>query len=364
MNNITFMDDQDNEEAIEYEKKIQIKRDEIYKQFKKKMNEMNDKNFVKREIELNKNSDLSKFIVIDKNDMINKIDNDKMQEFTNYIEDELIFKMMPEDIYISTMTVTCKIDNIKFNCENIARYVDLSYNDIVDIVCAYEDLRKNKTEKKIVYRSLPYIKNNKKGKKQNQKQKEVFYNQVSIHCKIKSKEDPVHIKLFKNGSIQITGCQTGNDIIEILTLIINKLKTEKYIIDTNTQKFIEKTFVSDKEYLDITCVSNLKVNMINTNFVMPFQINLEELYKRLLTKNTECRYDKLSHSCVNIKYNHPEKKVSIFVFEKGSIVITGAKNGEHIRMAYDYIYKILLANYRGIVKKTINIKYIESMQKQ
>jgi TATA-box binding protein (TBP) (component of TFIID and TFIIIB) len=355
------MGDCDNEEIVDYEKKIKIKRDEFNNQFIKKLNEINNKNFIKNERKLNEksDSDLSRIITIDKNNIINKFDDNNLQEFTNYIEEELIFKMMPVDIYVSTMTVTCKIDNIKFDCENIARYIDLSYENIQDIICAYEDIRKNKAEKKIIYRSLPYIKNKKKEKKQ----KEVFYNQVSIHCKIKTKTDPVHIKLFKNGSIQITGCQTGQDIIEILSLMINKLKTEKYIIDTKTKKLIEKTFISDKNYLDISHVSNLKVNMINTNYVMPFKINLEELYKLLIAKNTECRYDKLSHSCVNIKYNHPEKKVSIFVFEKGSIVITGAKNGEHIRMAYDYINKILLANYIKIVKRTININNIETMQK-
>lgn len=355
------MDEFDKDEILEYEKKVKIKRDEFNVKFEQKINAINNKNFINTENELNNIDDLCKIIIIDKNKFVNNIDDNNLQIFKDYVEEELVFKMLPNDIYISTMTVTCKIDNIKFNCENIARYIDLSYDNIEDIVCAYEDIRKNKAEKKIIYRSLPYTK--KKEKKEKRK-KEVFYNQVSIHCKIKTKKDPVHIKLFKNGSIQITGCQTGKDIIEILTIMIVKLNSIKSIIDFKTNKIIEKPFVSDQQYLKISNVSNLKINMINTNYVMPFKINLEELYKLLISKNTECRYDKLSHSCVNIKYNHPEKKVSIFVFEKGSIVITGAKNGEHIRLAYDYINKILLANYLKIVKRTININNIEAFAQQ
>jgi TATA-box binding protein (TBP) (component of TFIID and TFIIIB) len=72
-------------------------------------------------------------------------------------------------------------------------------------------------------------------------------------------------------------------------------------------------------------------------------------------KGIECRYDKVNHSCVNVKYDHPEKKISIFVFEKGSIVITGAKNGDHIKSAYNFINKFLYFNYKLIVKKDLAI---------
>jgi TATA-box binding protein (TBP) (component of TFIID and TFIIIB) len=302
-------------------------------------------------IQNEENKSTQNIIRVDKDKIKNDINPEKLKKFQNYIEEELIFNKMPKEIYISTMTITCKINDIKFNCENIARYIDLSYDGIEDIICAYEDIRKNKAEKKIIFRSLPYIRSNKKEKKN----KDVFYNQVSIHCKIKTKTDPVHIKLFKNGSIHITGCQTGKDIVEVITTIISKLKIEKSIINKETKEIIEKPFVSETKYLDLSCIADLKVNMINTNYVMPFKINLEELYKLLLSQNVECRYDKLSHSCVNIKYEHPEKKVSVFVFEKGSIVITGAKNGDHIGLAYDFINKILLVNYYLIVKKDINI---------
>ena len=49
------------------------------------------------------------------------------------------------------------------------------------------------------------------------------------------------------------------------------------------------------------------------------------------------------HSCINIKYNDGtlEKPSSIFVFQTGSVNITGAKNFITIKKSYEYIKKIL-----------------------
>jgi TATA-box binding protein (TBP) (component of TFIID and TFIIIB) len=278
----------------------------------------------------------------------------KISEFQKYIEDELLFSFMPKDIYISTMTISCKIDNIEFNCENISKYVDLSYDGIEDIICAIGEGRKDtKDEKNVIYRSLQTERNDKKEKKR----KKVFYNQASMHLKIKTKKnDAVHVKLFSNGALHITGCQTCYDVTETLTSIINKLKRDKYVVDKTNGELVLRHFVNDKKLLDISLVSGLKVNMINTNFTIPFCVNLKNLYELLLSENKECRYDKINHSCVNIKYEHPEKEISIFVFEKGSIVITGAKTGEQINCAYVFINKFVYSNYKKIVKREINVK--------
>jgi TATA-box binding protein (TBP) (component of TFIID and TFIIIB) len=294
-----------------------------------------------------------KRIYVDESKIINLNDQNKIDKFKDYVEGELLLNLLPAEIYISTMTATCKINNFKFNCENIAKYIDLSYDGIEDIICAFEEKRRhNVGEKNIIYRTLPPKKENKRKKKN----KDVFYNQVSIHLNIKTKHtDPVHVKLFRNGSVHITGCQSAIDVVETMTSILSKLKADKFIIDKVTKKIVEKPFVSEKNCLDVSFVNNLKINMINTNFKIPFKVNLTELYELMVLKGIECRYDKINHSCVNVKYNHPEKKISIFVFEKGSIVITGAKNGEHIRLAYDFINKFLYSNYKQVVKKDINL---------
>ena len=63
--------------------------------------------------------------------------------------------------------------------------------------------------------------------------------------------------------------------------------------------------------------------------------------------------------CVNIKHTNsinPESKpTSIFVFQSGNIIITGAKYIENILEAYEFIRKILNKNVSKIIRKEINI---------
>jgi TATA-box binding protein (TBP) (component of TFIID and TFIIIB) len=253
-------------------------------------------------------------------------------KFKEYVEGELLLNLLPAEIYISTMTATCKINDFKFNCENIAKYIDI-YDDIESVSYAFEE----KGEKKIIHRTLTSKKENKIEKKN----KIFSYNVVSIYLNIKTNNRPIHIKLWKNGLIYIIGCKSAIDIVETITTILSKLKNGK-------------EFVSEKKYLDVSYVTNLKIDMINVNFKIAYEVNLPNLYELIVQKGIECRFDIMNHSCVNVKYNHPEKKISIFIFEKGSIVITGAKNGEHIKMAYDFINKFLNSNYKQIVKKDIH----------
>ena len=81
-------------------------------------------------------------------------------------------------------------------------------------------------------------------------------------------------------------------------------------------------------------VINFKIDMINSNFFINYKINGEKLYKLLQREKMTCRYEPCMHPGVNIKYklleNEEQKKVSIFVFQSGNIIITGAKNKNRI----------------------------------
>ena len=58
---------------------------------------------------------------------------------------------------------------------------------------------------------------------------------------------------------------------------------------------------------------------------------------------------------VNIKFlpEGNDKKVSIFVFESGNIIITGAKNVNNILESYEYISKFMEENKLVIEKSKI-----------
>jgi TATA-box binding protein (TBP) (component of TFIID and TFIIIB) len=88
-------------------------------------------------------------------------------------------------------------------------------------------------------------------------------------------------------------------------------------------------------------------------------INREKLYNILLEKKIRCRYEPCIHACVTIKYipkedNVVEKVISIFVFEKGSIIITGAKKKSHIISSYNYVNNIIKENRNDIEKQDLD----------
>jgi TATA-box binding protein (TBP) (component of TFIID and TFIIIB) len=251
---------------------------------------------------------------------------------------------LPEDIKISTMTLVCKLDTI-FNCKNIARFIDLSYDGILEVKCGTEE--NLKTNRSLV------PKKQKSGKKK-KKKKRVFYNQVSMYIMVKGKnKKPVSLKLFSNGAVQMTGCKTMDNAMDALLKIFPELLKTKAIIVRdleNVVKVVDKPFVTVPGVLNLKNVKNLKISMINSNFSMNFKIDRSKLYNLLLDEGYYVSYDPVKHAAVNVKFDHIEKTVSIFIFEMGPIIITGAQNCYQIADAYNFINKYLLINYNKIIK--------------
>jgi len=268
----------------------------------------------------------------------------------NKISDALIIRNLPDDVCISTMTLCCDLE-IEFIVSNIAKYIDLNQNGIVSISYGRNDDPSTN-------RSLfP-----KKRQKKKKKAKRVFYNQVSLAIMVESKKDkPVNIKLFTNVSIQITVLKSIDNVIDIIAKIFYELKTIKAIIDKQTMTIIDKPFINDPTKLFLNLVDNIQIGMINSNFKYPNKIDRLKLYNLLLSESIECKYDPSNHACVNIKHHCGKKQISIFVFEKGSIVITGAQNCAHILAGYNFINKYLLNNHKKIVKSNVNISNINNL---
>ena len=272
------------------------------------------------------------------------------------ILDALVIKKLPDDVFISTMTVCCELE-IEFNVDNIARYIDLKSDGIKDI--SYGRDGDPATNRSLVPKKKKKKKVKSKAKK---KQKREFHNQISLNVMIQSKKDkPVNIKLFTNGSIQMTGCKSVDNVIDVLSKIFIELQTVKAIIDKETMTITDKPFINDSSKLSLEFVDNITIGMINSNFVYPNKIDRLKLFNLLNSEQKECRYDPSNHAPVNIKYNCKDKSISIFVFEKGSILITGAKNCEHILEGYEFINKYLLTNHKKIVKSSINMSNIDSL---
>jgi TATA-box binding protein (TBP) (component of TFIID and TFIIIB) len=283
------------------------------------------------------------------NNMINNHDISRNQ-LKNKILDALIIKKLPDDVCISTMTICCDVD-IEFNVNNIAKYIELNKSNIISIGYGRNDDPNTN-------RSLfP-----KKRQKKKKKAKRVFYNQVSLAVKIDSKLDKlINIKLFTNGSIQMTGCKSVDNVVDVIDKIFSQLKIIRGVIDKQTMTIVDKPFVNDMNKLSLDFVEHITIGMINSNFKYPNKIDRLKLFNLLTSESIECKYDPSNHACVNIKHHCVDKTISIFVFEKGPIVITGAKNCEHILSGYNFINRYLLTNHKKIIKSSINISNINML---
>jgi len=298
------------------------------------------------------------------------------------------FSNIPYDVNISAATITCQLP-ILINVENIGLY----FNDFDSIIVG----KKYGTR---IINNLVNVKRMKSMKKKKKKTKKNFFNQVSIIVRtctlmglkpedvsLKDSLKTVNIKLFLNGSIQMTGCKHIININKSLELLFEKLKEVKVILNDSLE-YIEKPFVEDSSKLYLKYIRNFCIQMINTNFNMDFQINRTILYDLLVNKkindykkdndvlikanldklevilkdlNLDVTFDPIIHACVNIKYylkNNKTKTISIFVFESGSITIAGANSSDEILEVYDFINKFILINYNKLSTKNITPRLI------
>jgi TATA-box binding protein (TBP) (component of TFIID and TFIIIB) len=223
------------------------------------------------------------------------------------------------NITISSITLSCKL-NTFVDIDKFAKNVTLQKDKIASV---------NKNNNKVTIRMKPT--NNPIGK------------YVSIWLNV-------------NGFLVMTGCKDINDFYNVTATLIDILKHGEYIKEKNNEKFTHIDFIDNPIRID-----DVKIRTINSNFKLDYKFNrikLEKLLKKNHQLNTndkeigyvECVYESTDrNSFVNIKYKYDDKnKPSIFLFQTGAVIITGAKNLHHIIMAYHFIHKILNTYYNEI----------------
>lgn len=328
--------------------------------------------------------------------------------------------LLPQ-ISISTITTTKKF-NCKFNLHTIYKYVKLNSNNIIGFKCNGwvriklnnniillppavsdsddeddEEEEKQVTKKKKIpshYKEIQSVYSNLKIKRS----KNRFFNQVTAYIKlsIADQTDPsmsedkkkklidryINVKIFKNGSLQMTGIKKTKEcniiINKLFNEIINPINTDSiiaYPAGTILPDFMQvaeepNTMLNFLELLEPVelpvllthlKITDFSIRMINSNCQVPFKINRDILFQLLKKDKIKCRYDPNSHACVNIRYDiNSNDKVSIFVFQSGSIIITGGKKIIDINKGYHYIMSIISKHYEAIKKKDLD-NYINSL---
>ncbi len=195
---------------------------------------------------------------------------------------------LPFDLVISTATITCKID-VMFNVKNIAHY----FNDFDNIIIGKR--YGNRIINNII--NVKKIKTNKKKKK---KEKKNFYNQVSLIFRsaslmgldpdllsIKEKFKSINVKLFINGSIQMTGCKHLGNIKKCLEILFEKLKLTKAIYSKDLKSFEKKEFVDSIENLNLEKIKLvIQKNSLNSVDVQKKK-NIKIKYNDFVQKNAK-----------------------------------------------------------------------------
>ena len=268
----------------------------------------------------------------------------------------------PSKIKISTITLTGKIGDYvmgKF------LYDRLPINeDIIYIECGKQQ-KGNKSKKK-----TKYSKKEQAGRLDKRKlcRGKPLSNQISIGLNgiEPGHKNPVCLKIFKNGNIQLTGCKSlkeGRDLYE---------KIYNYIKNVNTEFTLEN---SDIKYKIIPVKNmilpkdlSLDSEMINASYNLNFQINQKKLNELLNKhyKNNEIfvTYDScvsspavrcyLMNMSVYDERKKKKKQPSCFIYRSGSVNIIVWKE-DMLKGAYDFINDFIKKHFREILNQDINL---------
>lgn len=256
---------------------------------------------------------------------------------------------------ISTITLSGKYINCEFNLYNVGKYLKID-DDIIGIKYYFC----NESILKGIYQTCNIKKTKKKVKQVN---KTLFYNQISII--IKYDKDQINLKLFKNGSIQITGCKNVKNIDHYLNILYKKLLNfqnknvnilltkdsnntfldcHNYIYDNdskvigyydndknkyNIMKTPSKTNNKSKLYTIIEydtspfitynkeCTYEIDIDCINICININTKLNLYKLYQYLINNQYICKYNPETYTGIKfiyksmISYNDKDKDMGI-----------------------------------------------------
>jgi len=165
------------------------------------------------------------------------------------------------------------------------------------------------------------------------KVKNTFYNQISIwYADDKARRN---IKVFRNGSLHITGEKNIRGNIEIAIEVSEILGRILGIA--------------------VPVVSNFDIQMINTNFKIDVGIILGAMREAMSRhpQVTKASYDPETYPGLNCKYATTSgRAASVLTFNSGNVIITGLKTFQEFRDTYIFITGFIDANLAIIRRQT------------
>jgi len=322
----------------------------------------------------------------------------------------------PKNLRISTSTATCNINSL-INLNIIYNKLEIDEN-IIYIEYANEiskgknpgkkKSKKASDKKKLFYNQITII-------VKPYEDKEIFNNvklfnngaismtglkrqegEISIRIiieKVKEMKGNILVNQTKETICSLCGNETSVYNIKqlkfshvICKICIKKEPTSCNICNTN---LIDNAIVNN----EICKIKDYKIVLINSDYYIGFDINREKLHEILYNKyQIYTSYEPCIYPGVNSKYYWNEdymdnelkgkcycskfcngkgtgkgngncKKITISIFQSGSIIITGARDYRQIKTAYYFINGIILDNI-DIVKKNVNKLFQQNTKKK
>jgi len=195
--------------------------------------------------------------------------------------------------------------------------------------------------------------------------KNSFFNQSTIVVR-KYKEDnsgfkEVNVKLFANGGFQMTGITSekySRDILGWLINILNNLPNKIATSDLSVTKFSVQLLNSDYKMNSLVRRDELHRVLVNqyklfsTLETTIYQgINTKYYYnEKSVRKNGICWCERPCNGQGDGKELGNCKRITIAIFQTGSVIITGARNHEQLDESYEFINKVLKEHSRETLK--------------
>lgn len=186
--------------------------------------------------------------------------------------------------------------------------------------------------------------------------KNSFFNQATLVVR-KKREDSdvfkeVNIKLFANGGFQMTGITSeeySKNVLHWLINIMNGLSKKLSDKDFSIAKFSVQLLNSDYKMNALVRRDELHRILVNqyklfsTLETTIYQgINTKYYYnEQSLRKNGICWCDKPCNGQGDGKELGNCKRITIAIFQTGSVIITGARNQKQLDESYEFINKII-----------------------
>jgi TATA-box binding protein (TBP) (component of TFIID and TFIIIB) len=247
-----------------------------------------------------------------------------------------------EGLRVSTMTACAEITS---NIDLANMYLQTSIDDFIK----YAEHGDNN------YKG--YAKKNDK-KKRKEKVKRTFFNQLTLHCFYDNKI--INIKFFNNGRIQMTGLKYEEQGMKLLNeKLMPMFKNFKDIFDSDTHT-----------------VRKYRIVMMNSDFAINNEIDRDTLQDTITENGYYSTFEPDWYPGVNIKYyfntNNDNtgickcstvckgkgtgdgegecKGVTIAVFKKGKILITGAKSKDQLITCKRFIEQFVIDDKKPSIK--------------